>query len=480
MPADGMDERGQGTGEGKPSDSLEAWVSARSPVLFDHQALRIDPDLANSRRIRYADITHMDTSDRGVAIATLREAILIARKKFSHKDAPSALIQALRARIQALPGGDRVLDRMTEIDCLQARRRPRFAVYGFAVLCLVAYVLQENDRFVTSVGTFSPSLVVAGEYWRLVSANFLHNMLLFPFHLGLNLFCVVIFGILSERVLGSLRTVVVMGISGVTAMFAAGAMGYGQVVGASGVAAGLAGALVSIELGAGRGLPVWWRIPRRLLVAALVVQVALDTFLPFVAGAAHLGGFVAGYLSTRVMLDGAMRLRPPGYWVRGAAAITVGGMLFAMVEAAPLIQRDPVALEWHGLRLLQTPDSSAHRDNELAWRMLTESEPTVTGVEVALALAERAASQTAWLNPDVLDTLAEALFLSGDPRSAVLVIDQAIAITGGGRYFIEQRRRFTGERAADDRPEPPEAPWMPWRPHEDPPLIVPDDEAIWI
>ena len=92
-------------------------------------------------------------------------------------------------------------------------------------------------------------------------------------------------------------------------MLAAGAMGYGQVVGASGVAAGLAGALVSIELGGGRGLPVWWRIPRRVLLLAVGLQVGLDVLVPFVAGAAHLGGFLAGYLCTRIMLEDALRMR---------------------------------------------------------------------------------------------------------------------------------------------------------------------------
>ena len=29
----------------------------------------------------------------------------------------------------------------------------------------------------------------------------------------------------------------------------------------------------------------------------------------------------------------------------------------------------------------------------------------------------------------------------------------------GEEYFVEQRRRFTGEREVDDRPEPPALPW---------------------
>ena len=43
----------------------------------------------------------------------------------------------------------------------------------------------------------------------------------------------------------------------------------------------------------------------------------------------------------------------------------------------------------------------------------------------------------------------------GDRVGAVLTIDEAIRLAPQERYFFEQRRRFTGERAAEDRPEPP-------------------------
>lgn len=483
MLGDDTDGRDPGRGEpaqGSSGDSYGETVFPGTPVVLGADALRIDPMSSKSRSVRYAQIIHMGRSSRGLAFSTRRQAILIRREYFANEDAVDALQQALLQRIRALDGGEQVLKRMEEIDRLQIRRRPRGAVYGFSLLCLLAYWLQSDDGFVTSVGTFVPSLVMQGEYWRLASANFLHNMLLFPYHIGLNLLCVVIFGFFTERVLGSARTIVVMGLSGITAMLAAGAMGYTQVVGASGVAAGLAGALVSIEFGGARGLPVWWRIPRNLLLLAMAFQVGLDVLMPFVAGAAHMGGFVAGYLVTRILLENALRMRTPTPGIRGLAFAMVAFLVWTGVEAAPLISRDSAALERHGMRLLQVRDSSGYRDNEAAWRILTESEPTERGVEVALALAERAADFTAWSDPDVLDTLAEALFAAGDPSAAIHVIDRAIAITRGERYFVEQRRRFTGERDADDRPEAPTAPWRPDGPPEGGPLLVPEGDAIRI
>ena len=53
----------------------------------------------------------------------------------------------------------------------------------------------------------------------------------------------------------------------------------------------------------------------------------------------------------------------------------------------------------------------------------------------------------------------------------MLAIDEAIRLAPHERYFLEQRRRFTGERAADDRPDPPGGGEGGWP--EDP-----DEEAI--
>ena len=63
-------------------------------------------------------------------------------------------------------------------------------------------------------------------------------------------------------------------------------------------------------------------------------------------------------------------------------------------------------------------------------------------------------------DPDVLDTLAETLFVLGDLPRALEVIDEAIELSEEESYFVEQRRRFNGERAANDRPSPPFLPWI--------------------
>ena len=62
------------------------------------------------------------------------------------------------------------------------------------------------------------------------------------------------------------------------------------------------------------------------------------------------------------------------------------------------------------------------------------------------------------MNPHLLDTLAESLFQRGDVEASIYAIDAAIALVPDEPYFREQRRRFTGERAIDDRPPEPGGP----------------------
>jgi hypothetical protein len=95
-------------------------------------------------------------------------------------------------------------------------------------------------------------------------------------------------------------------------------------------------------------------------------------------------------------------------------------------------------------------------------------------VDVALQLAERAVEETGRGDPNILDTLAEAYFVAGRPETAIATIDEAISLAPRVGYFREQRRRFTGERESEDRPDPPADPW--WERREFPPPLQPQEE----
>ncbi len=344
-----------------------------------------------------------------------------------------------------------------------------------ALVCIVVYALQWRDPFLSEVGVMVPSLVDSGQIYRLVSANFLHGISIVPLHLIFNVIGLIGLALLVERPLGPLRTAIVMGMSGLFAMFSSYAFTGATVLGASGIVMGLAGSALCLELHRADRLPVWWRVPRRPFIALLLLEATMGFVLRFVAGEAHLGGLVAGYVTTRIVLGGGAFVQQPSPWLRRTAIAMVVVVVGALLNVGFLVLRESNALERYGKQLLATDDISVDHDNGTAWRMATESNSSIAQLETAQRLAERAADRTAYSNPEILDTLAEVLFIRGDRDGALRMIDEAIRITRGESYYVEQRRRYLGERAFDDRPAPP----LPWR-GDDPFDEDPEGEGLVI
>jgi hypothetical protein len=269
----------------------------------------------------------------------------------------------------------------------------------------------------------------------------------------------VVLGHLVERPLGSWRTAAILG-AGAIGTVAGIQFGDQQtVIGSSGLVAALAGAILALELNYPESLPAFWRLPRRLFVGVLILQfVVIDRLLSdYVAGGAHFGGFLAGFLAAWSLGRPSIESLVPTPRQRLAAYVTAVLLIFGILGSLPLIRHDMSALERHASRLLNSPirvDLYPH-ENAAAWFIATEGGASPAALEYAVALADRAVASTQRMHPDLLDTLAEALFQRGDRLAALLTIDEAIRLVPNEPYFIEQRRRFTGERAEDDRPPPP-------------------------
>ena len=268
------------------------------------------------------------------------------------------------------------------------------------------------------------------------------------------------FALLVERPLGALATTVILGASALGAMAFSALAGYDQVIGASGIASGLVGAVLCLDLYFSEFLPAWWRLPRRLFITVLLLQLAFDFLLPIVAGAAHVGGFVSGFLVTQAVAGGALRRTGQAGWVKVCAASVVLTLVLSVALSLPLLRREGAAMARHARVLLSVPNITALRYNEIAWRMATENNATHEQLLVALETAERAVYDSDRMDPDILDTLAEVQYVVGDRAQAIQTIDEAIALAGDEEYFIEQRRRYTGERDWEDRPSAPALPWI--------------------
>ena len=405
--------------------------------------------------IPFSDLTHVEATSWGVWIAQRQTTLVIRRSHFVREQDPDEFVQALRWRLSEEPGGASQLAGMHEVAQRALNPRPRRATPLLVALCLGVFALQFSDPFTMQATLFVPDLVSAGEWWRIATANLLHGLALIPLHLIINMLCLLAFGLMVERPLGAIRTFLVMAGGGLGAMAGSAIAGYNEVLGASGIVAGLVGGALWLEFNEPERLPAWWRIPRRLFVGVILLQVVVDLALPFIAAGAHLGGFVGGYAVMPFAARGALERKPPNREQRYLAAALAALVLASLVSAAQLVRRDPQALASHGRHLMTMQDVSWYALNELAWRMVTESAPDRGELIVATQLAERAVAKTQRQDPNVLDTLAEVLFVAGDDQGAVSVIDEAILLAGSEVYFREQRRRFTGERAADDRPDPP-------------------------
>jgi len=436
-------------------------IAPRCDIVLGDTGIRIPLGLGGRRprEIPYADITHQVAASRGFWLGTRRGIHMIRRRRFLASDGPEVLDRALVRRLGRQPNGLTQLGRITEIDRLAQGPHSLLATKLLVLVCVAVYVLQLSDPFVTEVGALATAFVREGQLWRLATANLLHAPIGLHLHIVMNMLALLGLALIVERPLGSLRTLVVIGASALGSMGASYVVRYEEVVGASGIVMGLAGAALCLELNFPERLPVWWRLPRTLFLCVLVVEGVLGFVIPVVAGAAHLGGFVGGYLATRPMARSALFGQPAGPWVRRMAwSVGLAGLL-ALMAAVPLVLRSPSALERYGADLLHMPEAETWSCNDLAWRMATETDASFEQLEVALALAERAVAQSDHADPDLLDTLAEVLFMRGDLEGALEAIDAAIYLTRGERYFVEQRRRFTGDRPADDRPAPPLLPW---------------------
>ncbi len=427
---------------------------------------------------RYQELTHLAATPRALWVGSRRTVVPLVRPLFVDPGGPEHLEAALLARVARSPGGAEQLERMRKLDAIAHRNQHPFATWILAGACLAAFALQlllGPELF--EVGYFSGALFADGDLWRAFTAGLLHGSAL---HLGVNLVGLFFFGALVERAIGTVRVVCVMALSEIGAMSASAIAAEGGVVGVSGVLSGLVGALLFLELFRRDQVPAWWRLPRRLLLMLIVLiplQVLLDMNIPMIAGEAHIGGFVAGIVAAALLTRRGQLFAAPPAGVRAAATAAALAALASLGGAAAALLVPDDFLAEHAQRLARLPGMTAQELNNYAWVIAIQPESTRDQLEAALLLAEQAVAKTQRRDPTLLDTLAEVQFQLGRPELALPIIDEAILRAPGEAYYLEQRRRFTGERAPADRPPDPVLPWSldPLRPP-----LPPDADGVTV
>jgi rhomboid protease GluP len=143
-------------------------------------------------------------------------------------------------------------------------------------------------------GANSGAYTFSGDYWRLVTAGFVHGSL---FHFAVNMWCLWSLGQLAERLFGSAATLAIYVLTGVGgAMLSIGVNPLRSEVGASAAVFGIAGAILSgIKFG---NVPMA-SIHKRQVFSSLIFFVIFNLsfgILPGIDNLAHLGGLVSGFL----------------------------------------------------------------------------------------------------------------------------------------------------------------------------------------
>jgi membrane associated rhomboid family serine protease len=168
--------------------------------------------------------------------------------------------------------------------------------------------------------------LAAGEWWRLVTAGFLHAGII---HIGFNMLLLWWFGAELERGLGRLRFLAVYFVS-LLAGSAGAILLDPQVatVGASGAVFGLFGAAFVLERQAG--------ITRGPAFTIIVLNLVLSFVIPGISIGGHIGGLVGGVLSmlalTRLGRVHAVYGRPGLVGVLGVAAVGVASLVVAWLQ----------------------------------------------------------------------------------------------------------------------------------------------------
>src|SRR3954451_21515714 len=152
-------------------------------------------------------------------------------------------------------------------------------------------------------GAVSRQFIADGEYWRLLTAGFLHAGF---FHLLFNMFALYVLGTLLEPLVGRFRFGLIYMVSLLAGSFGALLLSPDSpTVGASGAIFGLMGAAVVVMRNRGinameSGLGFW-----------IVLNLVITFTVPNISIGGHIGGLLGGALAALVLFELGARVRLP-------------------------------------------------------------------------------------------------------------------------------------------------------------------------
>lgn len=166
------------------------------------------------------------------------------------------------------------------------------------VLCWIVFALdfflpgphQQGFGQLMLAGAIIPSAIQSGQWWRLITAGFLHFNLT---HIFFNTYALLQAGTFVEYAYGSIRYVVIYAV----ALFVGSLVAYYTTIGTSDITAGASGAIMGV-FGAMAVLAIKLPVLRGQLLRAALLPIVLTLGYGFlnsgISNAAHIGGVVSG------------------------------------------------------------------------------------------------------------------------------------------------------------------------------------------
>jgi rhomboid protease GluP len=319
--------------------------------------------------------------------------------------ANSADAERLAGALQVQRSNDFVPQLQAHVDFEQRliARAPKTPVtYGLAGICVVLFLttgiathrwLSFDPSLLIGVGSNFGPFTTDGDWWRLLTAMFLHVGLL---HVAFNMWALVSFGPMVERLYGSVSYLVIYLVAGLAGNLASVSWDPDvNSVGASGAIFGTLGALIAVHVRAGSTIPVSVVRPVRnssLFYTGFALCAGLAS--TGVDNAAHLGGVAAGFLmgvalsSVVTGRTGALRVVRAASQALVVTAFLLGvGLWTARLATARLTEEGLFArtIHWYGPRetvaikrwqsLRSTAKASTLDDNAYASAMESEIVP---------------------------------------------------------------------------------------------------------
>ena len=164
---------------------------------------------------------------------------------------------------------------------------------------------------------FSPLIRQNGQWWRLVTAGFLHGGLI---HIAMNSWVLFDLGAQVEEIFGPFRLIVIYFCATVGGFLASTYWSAALSIGASAGIMGLIGAMIALGMMHQSALG---EAIRRVYVRYVIYMVIFGLLVPNIDNAAHFGGLAAGFLVARVAGLPRLTDRKEQFW-RAAAYACLG------------------------------------------------------------------------------------------------------------------------------------------------------------